>query len=168
MDSKHNHRGRKPASTRKCLRQSHVHETVLLKINMYNTFWVICLFNSSSFDPVWIPWPSQHKNVLGPNGPGITWQYLKWLRQFGIFSGTSGLNADDILQTSFLMAILQELPLISGDMILSEKPVYAAQQPWIFSASVRQNIIFGSPFDEGKYRRVIKAAVLNKVSNLTT
>jgi ABC-type multidrug transport system fused ATPase/permease subunit len=31
---------------------------------------------------------------------------------------------------------------------------YAAQQPWIMNATLRENVLFGQPFDEQKYREV--------------
>ena len=39
---------------------------------------------------------------------------------------------------------------------------YAAQQPWILNATVQENIVFGQPFDEGRYKRVIHACALEK------
>lgn len=37
---------------------------------------------------------------------------------------------------------------------------YASQEPWLFSGSVRNNILFGQPFEQNKYNRVIKACCL--------
>ena len=61
------------------------------------------------------------------------------------------------------MGILGELPLEKGSVKVQGRVAYASQQPWVFSASVRQNIIFGRAFDEKKYNRCIKAAALVKV-----
>ena len=62
------------------------------------------------------------------------------------------------------MGILGELPLEKGNVKVTGKLAYAAQQPWIFSASVRQNIIFGQKFNKEKYEKCIKAAALVKVA----
>ena len=64
------------------------------------------------------------------------------------------------------MGILGELPLDKGNVKVTGKLAYAAQQPWIFSASVRQNIIFGQTFDKDKYEKCVKAAALSKVITL--
>jgi len=31
---------------------------------------------------------------------------------------------------------------------------YASQEPWIFSGSVQQNIVFNSPMDKDRYKQV--------------
>jgi ABC-type transport system involved in cytochrome bd biosynthesis fused ATPase/permease subunit len=37
---------------------------------------------------------------------------------------------------------------------------YVAQQAWIQNASVRDNILFGKPFDEEKYNSILEACAL--------
>ncbi|VEL14717.1 unnamed protein product [Protopolystoma xenopodis] len=37
---------------------------------------------------------------------------------------------------------------------------YVPQQPWIFNASLRDNICFQRPYDETRYDRIIKACAL--------
>ena len=61
------------------------------------------------------------------------------------------------------MALLGELPLIDGEVEVEGRVAFASQQPWVFSASVRQNIIFSVPFDADRYSRVIQATALTKV-----
>ena len=62
------------------------------------------------------------------------------------------------------MTLLDELQLTSGSIKIGGNMAYASQQPWVFSASVRQNILFGQKFDMKKYQKVIKAAALTKVN----
>lgn len=38
---------------------------------------------------------------------------------------------------------------------------YAAQSPWIFSDTLRANVLFGKPFDEQRYKNVIHACCLD-------
>ena len=40
---------------------------------------------------------------------------------------------------------------------------YAGQEPWIFSASVRENILFGKPYQMDWYNTVVDACALDKV-----
>lgn len=44
--------------------------------------------------------------------------------------------------------ILKELPLNKGKMEISGNISYAAQEPWLFSSNVRQNILFGMPYEK--------------------
>ncbi|CAG5124702.1 unnamed protein product, partial [Candidula unifasciata] len=65
-------------------------------------------------------------------------------------------------KSSLLMNILGELPALKGTVKVSGKLAYVSQQPWIFSGSVRQNIVFGGIFDKAKYDRVIKVSALKR------
>ncbi|CAD6221999.1 GSCOCT00005266001.2-RA-CDS [Cotesia congregata] len=63
-------------------------------------------------------------------------------------------------KSSLLSAILGELPLMQGSVELKGGLSYAAQEAWVFGSTVRQNIIFGEPYDRQRYQRVVKACAL--------
>ncbi|XP_065349429.1 probable multidrug resistance-associated protein lethal(2)03659 [Cloeon dipterum] len=63
-------------------------------------------------------------------------------------------------KTSLFHAILSELPLKSGSLEINGKISYAAQEPWLFAGSVRQNILFGQHFDANRYKDVVKVCAL--------
>ncbi|CAL8104325.1 unnamed protein product [Orchesella dallaii] len=63
-------------------------------------------------------------------------------------------------KTSLLHVLLGELPVAHGKCHIQGDISYASQEPWVFSGDVKQNIVFGRPFDEEKYKRVVKAAAL--------
>jgi ABC-type multidrug transport system, ATPase and permease components len=65
-------------------------------------------------------------------------------------------------KTSLLQAILGELPVTSGDIRMSGKLSYAAQEPWVFASTIRQNITFGCPFDRLRYRKVVEVCSLER------
>lgn len=65
-------------------------------------------------------------------------------------------------KTSLLMTILGEMPIVSGKVKVKGRISYVSQEPWIFSGTVRQNILFGSDFDELKYKRVIFVSALEE------
>jgi ATP-binding cassette subfamily C (CFTR/MRP) protein 4 len=57
-------------------------------------------------------------------------------------------------QSSLIQAILRELPLSEGRISVRGAVSYASQEPWLFASSVQQNILFGSPMDRQRYRKV--------------
>ena len=61
-----------------------------------------------------------------------------------------------------LSAIAGEVSDISGVISYQGKLVYVPQLPWVFSGTLRENILFGEPYDELKYFRIIKACALTK------
>ena len=65
-------------------------------------------------------------------------------------------------KTSLLHAVLGELPHSTGETYVHGHVSYAAQEPWIFAASIRQNILFGEPYDEVKYQRVVEICQLRR------
>ncbi|CAI5958721.1 unnamed protein product [Closterium sp. NIES-65] len=67
-------------------------------------------------------------------------------------------------KSSLLQAILEEMQYVGGAMWVSSlgNVAYAAQQPWILNATVMENILFGQPFDAGRYQEVVCACALDR------
>ncbi|KAJ6642101.1 ATP-binding cassette sub-family C member 4 [Pseudolycoriella hygida] len=65
-------------------------------------------------------------------------------------------------KSSLLQVILRELPLESGDISVSGKVSYAAQEPWVFAGSARQNILFGQEMNRHRYDDVVRVCALIK------
>ena len=68
-------------------------------------------------------------------------------------------------KTSLLMSILGELPISSGQISCIGKKAYVSQTPWVYSGTVRENIVFGMPFVEEKYNKTV--AVCDLIKDLT-
>ncbi|EAL40076.2 AGAP006427-PB [Anopheles gambiae str. PEST] len=65
-------------------------------------------------------------------------------------------------KSSLIHAILGELPLESGSIKVNGNVSYASQEPWLFSGTVRQNILFGLPMDRERYKQVVKTCALER------
>ena len=65
-------------------------------------------------------------------------------------------------KTSLLSAILGEMLVRSGEVCVSGSLSYTQQDPWIQNLSLRDNILLDQPYDELKYRKVIKACALEQ------
>ncbi len=59
-------------------------------------------------------------------------------------------------KSSLVNAILGEMHQTAGKTTVNEDVAYAAQQPWILNATIRDNVLFGEPYDEEKYRSVLR------------
>lgn len=63
-------------------------------------------------------------------------------------------------KSSLISAILGEIPLNTGKISIKGTISYASQESWIFGSTVRQNILFGQPYDQVRYQEVISACAL--------
>jgi len=63
-------------------------------------------------------------------------------------------------KTSLLMSILEEVPTSAGQTSCIGKIAYVSQTPWVFSGTMRENILFGKTFVEHKYLEIIQACDL--------
>ncbi|KAJ2800354.1 hypothetical protein H4R20_004094 [Coemansia guatemalensis] len=63
-------------------------------------------------------------------------------------------------KSSLLSAILGDMVKSTGDVTICGTIAYVPQQPWILNATLRDNILFGYPYDEEFYNSVIDACAL--------
>ena len=131
-----------------------------------------------AFDGASIAWPSDEKveeaeryvlrdvNVTFPPG------------ELSVISGKTGSG-----KTLMLAAILGEVDVLAGRLFVPKAPplqdrhdskankanwivphaiAYIAQIPWIENASIKDNILFGLPLDEDRYRTTIDVCALRK------
>ncbi|GMF24690.1 unnamed protein product [Phytophthora fragariaefolia] len=77
--------------------------------------------------------------------------------QLAMFQGKAGAG-----KSTLLNALLGNIKCTGGDVFVSRdcKIAYCAQEPWLQTLSIRDNILFGSEFDSKKYWCVVEACCL--------
>ena len=60
------------------------------------------------------------------------------------------------------MALLDEMKNTKGSLKVDGSVFYVPQEPWIFTASVRQNVLFGKPYIKEKFKSVMKICSLEQ------
>ncbi|KAL1981719.1 hypothetical protein VTN96DRAFT_2276 [Rasamsonia emersonii] len=97
------------------------------------------------------------------------------LGKLNVIAGPTGSG-----KTSLLMALLGEMKLLEGQVylpgvttnraelpvdpetLLTESVAYCAQEAWLVNDTIKENIVFASPFDKQRYNAVIKACALER------
>lgn len=132
-----------------------------------------------TFQQAKISWPSdqeedQQDRVFSLENLNLSFE----MGQLNVIAGKTGSG-----KTLLLSALIGEADLLSGritmpdattpqdrfdhkanksNWILSSAVAYVAQIPWIENATLRDNILFGLPFDQRRYDQVIFACALTK------
>lgn len=77
--------------------------------------------------------------------------------QFCAIIGPVGSGKSTILHT-----ILRELEIDEGELIVNGIVSYSAQEPWLYEATIRQNILFTEMYNETRYKQVIRVCALER------
>lgn len=86
------------------------------------------------------------------------------LRDISIDFVQGGLNAimgaSGSGKTTLLLSILGETTIEQGEVTRPEDVAFASQTAWLQNASIKDNILFNSEFEEVRYNRVLEACCL--------
>jgi ATP-binding cassette subfamily C (CFTR/MRP) protein 1 len=63
-------------------------------------------------------------------------------------------------KSSLITALLGDLRLCSGGVSVKGRVAFAGQRPFIQNATLKDNVLFGLPFDEAKYQRTLQMCAL--------
>ena len=65
-------------------------------------------------------------------------------------------------KSTLLSAIAGEVPVAAGTISWPTSLVYVPQTPWVFSGTIRENILFGQPYNQDKYSTILEACSLTE------
>jgi ABC-type transport system involved in cytochrome bd biosynthesis fused ATPase/permease subunit len=66
-------------------------------------------------------------------------------------------------KSSLLAALLGQMQLVEGNSKICGTISYTPQEAWLLNMTLRDNITFGSDFDEVRYKEVIKICALELI-----
>lgn len=70
-------------------------------------------------------------------------------------------------KSSLLKGILRECELVSGKISVSSKYAYVPSSPWILNGTIKENILFGNPYNFEKFRQaLIQSALIEDLENM--
>lgn len=65
-------------------------------------------------------------------------------------------------KTALIAALTGSMEMVSGRLTWGTSYAVCPQQPWILNATIRENITFGTDWDEGRYQSVVNASSLQR------
>ncbi|KFB46271.1 hypothetical protein ZHAS_00014256 [Anopheles sinensis] len=65
-------------------------------------------------------------------------------------------------KTSLLNLIIGEQRASQGKVVVDGTVSYCSQKPWLFEGTIRQNVLFIEPYEEKRYRQVLKVCALEQ------
>lgn len=65
-------------------------------------------------------------------------------------------------KSSLLSCVLGEIEKLAGHVKISGTKAYVPQSPWILTGNIKDNILFGNPYDPEKYDRTVKSCAMVK------
>jgi len=131
------------------------------------------------FDSATISWPSDEKDDGEDEDHGFILRDVSIsfpVNELTIISGKTGSG-----KSLILASILGEVEILKGSITVPDAPseryderatkenwiipssiAFVAQVPWIENCTVKENILFGLPFDSERYNAVIEACALTR------
>ncbi|KAJ3346286.1 hypothetical protein HDU83_003188 [Entophlyctis luteolus] len=111
--------------------------------------------------------PSEDENVVVMENGSFNWDSKSKVAvlanmNFKVAKGNlfAVIGRVGVGKSSLLSSLIGEMHKLNGSVRLSGSVAYVGQQAWIENATIRDNILFGSEFDEAKFQAVIDSCAL--------
>jgi ABC-type multidrug transport system fused ATPase/permease subunit len=129
------------------------------------------------FKDATLSWGSRKDALAGGTNAGFQLQNINITFAPGKLNVIAGATGSG--KTSLLMGLLGEMTHLEGSVHLpgvhsredlrpdpatglTQSVAYCAQQPWLVNDTIKQNILFASPYDEERYKAVLVACSLER------
>lgn len=63
-------------------------------------------------------------------------------------------------KSTLLKLMMRDASVTGGEVKVQGRISYASQEPWLFPGTIKQNIVFGEPWNKGRYEEVTKLCAL--------
>ncbi|GKF09188.1 ABC transporter C family member 14-like protein, partial [Tanacetum coccineum] len=113
--------------------------------------------NSDSITAVTVQngWFSWNDELEGDTVKNINFEIRKG--ELTAIVGTVGSG-----KSSLLASVIGEMHKTSGKVTVTGSTAFVAQTSWIQNSTIQENILFGSPMDQHKYKNIIRTCCLEK------
>jgi ABC-type multidrug transport system fused ATPase/permease subunit len=121
--------------------------------------------------PVRHPLPANSNETIHVQKASFKWDLKNESSDFGLYDlnftarkGKVTAIVGDVGsgKSSLLAALLGQMIRTNGDYKVMGSIGYVPQEAWLLNMSLRDNITFGSPYDEKKYNQVIRVCALKR------
>jgi ABC-type multidrug transport system fused ATPase/permease subunit len=104
-----------------------------------------------------LEFPNNSLSVIsGPTGSGKSLLLAAILGEVDVLGGTITVPRAPPVDQRF------DSKATAADWIIPSSIAFVSQTPWIENMSIKDNILFGLPYDETRYKKVLKAVALAK------
>ncbi|KAJ1955048.1 Transporter of the ATP-binding cassette (ABC), partial [Linderina pennispora] len=98
--------------------------------------------------------------IAGPTGSGKSSLLSAFIGEMTLISGFIQMPTVNAVQTIASNRDYQDVIELSREQETTRDIAYVAQEAWLRNATIRENILFGEPYDQQRYEEVLRVCAL--------